>query len=67
LENEIKETLINPVEIKKSSSDENVFLYYSNYMTNYLCIVARHLNEDGFIVTMYITGKIKKGETIWTQ
>ena len=52
LENEIKETLINPIEIKKSSSDENVFLYYSNYKTNYLCIVARHLNEDGFIITM---------------
>lgn len=27
LENEIKETLSNPIEIKRSSSDENVFLY----------------------------------------
>ncbi|MBW8049182.1 MAG: DUF4258 domain-containing protein [Cytophagales bacterium] len=66
LDNEIKETLIDPIEIKRSNSDKNVFLYYSVHKTNYLCVVARHLNRSGFIITVYITDKIKKGKTIWT-
>jgi hypothetical protein len=36
-------------------------------MTYYLCIVARHLNGDGFIITAYITDKIKEGEVVWKK
>ena len=67
LEEEIKETLINPIEIKKSSSDKEVYLYYLKFKTNFLCVVTKHLNGNGFIITAYITSKIKQGEIIWKQ
>lgn len=65
LEDEIKQALIIPIEIKRSNSDRNVYLYYSKYKSNFLCAVIRYLNGNGFIITAYITSKIKKGEIIW--
>ncbi len=53
--------------MRKSSEDPDVYLYYSPYMTYYICVVARHLNGDGFIITAYITDKIKEGETVWKR
>ena len=67
LENEIKQTLMNPLEIKRSNSDRNIYLYYSKYKSYFLCAVTRHLNGHGFVITAYITSKIKKGDQIWKQ
>src|ERR1035437_9674303 len=67
LKDEIKHALINPIEIKRSNSDKNVYLYYIKHKSNLLCVVTRHLNGHGFIITAYITSKIKKGEIIWKQ
>ena len=67
LEDEIKLALISPIEIKRSNSDRNVYLYYSKYKSNFLCVVTRHLNGHGFVITAYITSKIKKGNILWKQ
>lgn len=67
LKNEILDTLCSPIQIKRSSSDKDVYLYYSKFNTNFLCVVARHLNGNGFIITAYITSKIKQGDIIWKQ
>ncbi len=32
----------------------------------FVCVVARHLNGEGFIITAYRTNLIKIGETVWT-
>ncbi|KAF0143980.1 MAG: hypothetical protein FD156_2254 [Nitrospirae bacterium] len=66
-ETEVKSCLSNPLEIRKSSEDTEVYLYYSPYMQYYICVVAKHLNGDGFIITAYITDKIKEGETVWKR
>ena len=66
-EAEVKQCLSNPLEIRKSSEDPDVYLYYASYMTYYICVVTRHLNGDGFIITAYITDKIKEGETVWKR
>ena len=66
-ETEVKQCLSNPVEIRKSSEDPNVYLYYSPHMTYYICVIVRHLNGDGFIITAYITDKIKEGESVWKR
>ncbi|MEW6110020.1 MAG: DUF4258 domain-containing protein [Nitrospirota bacterium] len=66
-ETEVKQCLSNPIEIRKSSEDPDVYLYYAPYMTYYICVVARHLNGEGFIITAYITDKIKEGETAWKK
>jgi hypothetical protein len=60
------ETLKNPDEIRKSGIDENVFLYYKVYDRLY-CVVARHIEKEGFLITAYPTNKVKEGETIWTK
>jgi|ERR1017187_79839 hypothetical protein len=65
LEENIKQTLINPLEIKRSSSDKDIYLYYSNYKIYFLCVVVKHSNGNGFIITSYITSKIKKGDIVW--
>ena len=66
-EKEARETLISPDIIKISNSDKKVFLYYKEYRKNYLCVVVRHENGNGFIITVYITNKIKEGKQIWQK
>ncbi|MBI4687581.1 MAG: DUF4258 domain-containing protein [Nitrospirae bacterium] len=66
-ESEVQKCLSEPIEIRKSSEDPNVYLYYSSYIKYYICVVVRHLNGDGFIITAYITDKIKEGESIWKR
>lgn len=64
LEEEIKETLKNPITIKMSKEDPKVCLYYTRYRKYYLCAVCKHLNQEGFLITAYLADKIKKGMTI---
>ncbi len=52
-ESEVQKCLSEPVEIRRSSEDPDVYLYYSPFMTYYICVVVRHLNGDGFIITAY--------------
>lgn len=66
-ENEVKVCLKEPVEIRKSSEDQNVLLFYKEDGKYFLCVVVRHLNGEGFIITAYITDKIKEGELIWRK
>ena len=66
-EKETQETLKSPDTIRVSNSDKNIFLYYKKYCKNYLCVVVRHKNGDGFIITVYITNKIKEGKQIWKK
>ncbi|MDI6801360.1 MAG: hypothetical protein QMD01_04825 [Thermodesulfovibrionales bacterium] len=64
---EVQKCLSEPIEIRKSSEDSDVYLYHSSYMRYYICVVVRHLNGGGFIITAYITDKIKEGESIWKK
>ena len=66
-EKEAREVLKSPDIIRVSNSDKKVFLYYKKYFKNYLCVVARHENGKGFIVTVYLTNKIKEGRQIWAK
>ena len=65
LEDQVKETLRNPVYVRLSKEDEKVYLYYAPYGIYFLCVVCRHLNGEGFIITGYLTDKIKKGVTVY--
>lgn len=66
-DSEVKQCLSEPSEIRRSSEDRDVYLYYFPYEKYYLCVVARHLNGNGFIITAYITDRIKEGETVWKR
>ncbi|TSC74582.1 MAG: hypothetical protein G01um101433_1051 [Parcubacteria group bacterium Gr01-1014_33] len=66
-EEAVKHTLRNPIFIRQSKSDPKIYLFYSRDKTHYLCVVARVLNGEGFIITAYITSKIVEGTLIWTK
>jgi hypothetical protein len=51
--------------IRLSKEDDRVFLYYARRGKYVLCVVCRHLNGDGFIITAYLTDCIKKGVTVY--
>ncbi len=64
----VRETLKNPDVVMREKIDPSVYLYYRRYMGKYLiCVVAKHLNEEGYIITAYITDHIKRGETVHGQ
>lgn len=66
-EKEVINTLKCPDFIRKSNKDERVFLYYKSIGNYNLCVVCKHLNGDGFIVTTYMTDRSKEGEEIWRK
>lgn len=66
-EKEVQKTLKSPDIIRVSNSDKDIFLYYRKYCKNYLCVIVRHENGNGFIITVYITNKIKEGKQIWKK
>src|SRR3989339_871394 len=63
-EKEIVSALTDPCEIRKSSKDKNVYLYYIKIGKYYYCAVARHLNGEGFLITAYLTNNLKEGEIV---
>ena len=67
LEEETKQTLKKPIEIRRSKDDKKIYLYYSKYKKYMLCVVCKHLNGDGHIITVYLADKIKEGESIWKK
>ncbi|MFN5515011.1 MAG: hypothetical protein ACK5CA_09745 [Cyanobacteriota bacterium] len=66
LELEIQQALANPDEIRRSSRDPKVLLFYLVLKEKRWAVaVARRLNGDGFLITAYQTDAIKEGETLW--
>jgi hypothetical protein len=66
LEELVQQVLVSPDEIRRSSQDEGVFLFYLIRTENrWVVAVARRLNGDGFLITAYQTDAIKEGEPIW--
>ena len=66
-EAEVKETIKNPDEVRRSRKASSVFLYYKKYGNLFICVLVRHLNNGGFIITAYIADKMKKGDVIWQK
>ncbi|MGC8578650.1 MAG: DUF4258 domain-containing protein [bacterium] len=62
----IKAVLRMPDEIRQSKIDKNVFLYYK-WLDKLYCVVVKHAEVEGFIITAYITDKVKEGALIWTK
>jgi hypothetical protein len=70
IEGEISRVLHEPEHVIRSRSDESVFLYY-HWQTKtlvgekWLCVVVKYLEDDAFILTAYLTDRLKPGETVW--
>jgi hypothetical protein len=68
LEEDVKNTLANPDEIRQSRRDSEVFLFYRLQRPGrWICVVVKRLNKEGFLITTYVTDKIKEGNQIWKK
>lgn len=68
----IGETLASPKRVLESLGDRRARLYYRFYIgtrvgNKYLCVVVKVLNGDAFVVTAYLTDKVKKGRQLWPR
>jgi hypothetical protein len=59
--------LLQSDEIRISKIDSTVFLYYKKINEKLICVVCKHLNKEGFIITSYLTDRIKEGELVWRK
>jgi hypothetical protein len=60
----VKQALTSPEQVRRSRKDATVHLHYCKSDGHYCCVVVKHLNGDGFVVTTYLTDKIKAGEVV---
>ena len=68
----IEQTLANPEQVMESLSDTQARLYYRLYVgtrigNKHLCVVVKMLEADAFVVTAYLTDKVKKGRQLWPR
>jgi len=66
-EQDVKQAIEKPDEIRRSKTDPEVYLYYRKSDTLYTCAVVKHFNDEGFLITTYVTDVVKIGEVIWTR
>lgn len=66
-EKEVKQTIADPDIVKESERDANVCLYYIRYAKRYICVVARHENGTGFIISCYPVDKVKEGKILYEK
>ena len=70
LKDKIGETLKDPDVIKQSIYESKVHIYYKYYkkkpQEKYLVVVTR-IDINNFVITTYITDRIKKGDLIWKK
>lgn len=67
-ENDVKDTLENPSQIRRSKSDAHVYLFYKpERIGRWVCAVAKRQDREGFLVTAYPADTIKEGEKVWPK
>jgi hypothetical protein len=67
-EEDVQKVLKDPDEIRRSKSDENVYLFYrSERETRWLCAVSKQTDSEGFLITTYPTDAIKEGIQVWRR
>lgn len=53
--------------IRRSLKDDKVRLSYKKHGEYLLVAIYKSLNGSGFLMTCYLTDKIKRGETLWQK
>ncbi|MCZ7401342.1 MAG: hypothetical protein O8C61_03890 [Candidatus Methanoperedens sp.] len=69
MESDVIITLKAPNFIRQSKVDRNVYLFYREIEYNnknyHMCVVTN--KSKGFVITVYITDRIKEGVQIWKK
>jgi hypothetical protein len=66
----VEETLHHPETVVQSLSDVEARLYYRFYARTVaggklLCVVVKLRDDDAFVVTAYLTDRVKRGSILW--
>jgi hypothetical protein len=66
----MEETLLHPIRVVESFSDPQARLYYRYYVgtmvgDKFLCVVVKFGGSDAFVLTAYLTDKMKNGVQVW--
>ena len=63
----VRSSLVEPIEVRRSKRDESVHLHYGKFEAKLLvCTVVKFLSGDGFVITAYLTRRMI-GESTWKQ
>jgi hypothetical protein len=63
---EVSATLTEPAEVRRSTKDRTVFLFYRPVAPRLLCVVTQTGRGEAFLVTAYPTDSVKRGDVVWT-
>jgi hypothetical protein len=72
MEAAIEDTLLHPERVVQSFADPEARLYYRFYVgtcvgDKYLCVVVKVKQDDAFVLTAYLTDRIKRGVQLWPK
>ncbi|WP_201279057.1 hypothetical protein [Leptolyngbya iicbica] len=70
MEAAIPTVLRHPEVVRQSRTDMTVSLYYLYQRATlvgdkWLCVVVKYLAADAFVITAYLTDKLKPGTQVW--
>jgi hypothetical protein len=64
---DVHKTLLEPDEVRRSMSDQNVLLFHRNVRPRWVCAVVKRAQDIGYLITAYPADKIKEGEIVWKK
>jgi hypothetical protein len=72
IEEKIEQTLKAPERVIESLSDTEALLYYRFYFGTpvggkFLCVVVKVGEREAFVLTAYLTDRVKKGRQLWPR
>lgn len=72
LESSLSDAIASPEVVVRSQTDGMVLLYYHPAATldfgdKLLCVVIKYQPEDAFVITAYLTDRMKMGEVLWKK
>jgi molybdopterin synthase catalytic subunit len=66
----IPKVLMDPERVVRSRTDASALLYYryiqnTRFGAKWLCVVVKYHRDGAFVLTAYLTDKVKEGDPIW--
>jgi hypothetical protein len=66
-ESDVRICLENPDIIRESAKDPDVHVYYLQRGRTYITVVAAPADGHRFVVTAYLSNRLKQGTNLWTK
>ena len=64
-EADVQGCLRQPEQVRRSTQDQAVYWFYVSQPPDDRAVVVKRLDGKGFIITSYLSDKVKEGETVW--